>query len=311
LHHLKAPMVDFMRRAPEPGEAVQVSGEADSFKAEASIEIEDVEVPARVRLLAAKTVAEAVSPAVEILFDPVLDRPKSGPPQLDPEERPRLILPPDPLPSAPIAPPSCFAVEDSAIALPTVALPTIALPLTEQRERAPRRRDQSVGWFSPAALTFAGVVLAALVLGIGMRPGGKTAVQNSGAAPREKVAVASTGVNLLSAVGPAKESGLVPALAAAAPAIKSEEHSDKLSEESRVAKTETATAAGAKSSHEHGDGLIARDTVTYLDERYRPAPKAKPADRFAGRHPSSHKHGGVVAANTDTNLNKPAPGTTK
>jgi hypothetical protein len=53
--------------------------------------------------------------------------------------------------------------------------------------------------------------------------------------------------------------------------------------------------------------LIARDTVTYLDERYKPAPKAKPANQFAGRHPSSRKHG-VVAANTVTYLNKhPAP----
>jgi hypothetical protein len=57
--------------------------------------------------------------------------------------------------------------------------------------------------------------------------------------------------------------------------------------------------------------LIARDTVTYLDERYRPAPKAKPADDFAGQHPTSHKHGRVVAANTGSNLNKPAPGTPK
>jgi hypothetical protein len=54
--------------------------------------------------------------------------------------------------------------------------------------------------------------------------------------------------------------------------------------------------------------LVARDTVTYLDERYKHAPKAKPANHFAGRHPSSRKRGGVIAANTVTYHNKtPAP----
>jgi len=54
--------------------------------------------------------------------------------------------------------------------------------------------------------------------------------------------------------------------------------------------------------------LIARDTVTYLDERYKPAPKAKPAKRLASQHPSVRKHGGVIAASTITYLKrKPAP----
>jgi hypothetical protein len=55
--------------------------------------------------------------------------------------------------------------------------------------------------------------------------------------------------------------------------------------------------------------LIARDTVTYLDERYRPVPKAKAAKRFARRHPSSRPHrGDVIAANSVAYLdNKPTP----
>jgi hypothetical protein len=53
--------------------------------------------------------------------------------------------------------------------------------------------------------------------------------------------------------------------------------------------------------------LIARDTVTYLDKRLEPAPKAKPPKPLARRHPKSHTHGGVIAANTVTYLNRPAP----
>ncbi|MGD0909504.1 MAG: hypothetical protein ABSA96_18130 [Candidatus Acidiferrales bacterium] len=308
LHHLKAPMVDFMRRTPEADEAVHVPG-ADSFEAQPGTEEAKMPSPAR------QTAAKTASPAVELLPDPGSNLPKPDFREFDMGPSARVILPIDPLPSASIAPPNLFVVEGSTIGLPTIVPSMAQLP-----KRAAQRRDQSVGWFSPAALTFAGVVLVALVLGFGMRSGVKTPVQNSGAAPGENVAAASTGVSLSSAAGPAKEdekdSGVVPA-SAAAPAIESGKGSAKVPGESRVAKRRTATAAAAKTlrssaaTHEHGDGLIARDTVTYLDERYRPAPKAKPADDFAGQHPTSHKHGRVVAANTGSNLNKPAPGTPK
>jgi hypothetical protein len=57
--------------------------------------------------------------------------------------------------------------------------------------------------------------------------------------------------------------------------------------------------------------LIARDTVTYLDKSFdqralnKRASKANPANRSAGKHPSSRKHdGGVIAANKVTYLDK-------
>ncbi len=63
-----------------------------------------------------------------------------------------------------------------------------------------------------------------------------------------------------------------------------------------------------KTSH-HDEGSIARDTVTYLDPHYRPhAPKGRSANRLARRDSAPHKHnGGVIAANTVTYLNKPTP----
>src|SRR5580704_4424682 len=69
VHHLKAPMVDFMRRSPEPRQAVYFSEEPVSFDAESSIEIEDVELPAAVPQLALET----VSVATEALREPELD----------------------------------------------------------------------------------------------------------------------------------------------------------------------------------------------------------------------------------------------
>ena len=299
VHHLKAPMVDFIRRPPEPREAVHFPEQPVSFNAEPSIE--DVELPAEAPQLAPK----AVTPAAETLRDPELD------PQLDTEESAHLISSLEQLPSLPVEPPSHFAVAASTIAQPIVR-PTIVRPTVVRPTREPQRRDRPAGWFWRAALAFASVVLLALVLGFGLRRTGKTSAQRSGAAPAEKVAAGSTDVNVLSTPDP----GQVSAVAVSPLAMKSEGNSDHAPKESQVAKAGAANAspsnAGpqAKISRRHGDDLIARDTVTYLDKRFdKRASKAKPANHFARRNPSSRKHdGGVIAANTVTYLDKkPAP----
>ena len=247
-----------------------------------------------------------VFPTVAILPDPVVVRPQFGPLDLDRKESTHLKLVPDPLPLPTVAPPGYFAVEDSTIALPAIAAPTTA---------PPRQRDRSPGWLWRAALTLAGVVLVALLLGFGMRRAERVSEQSFGAASAEKVAAASNSLGSLSNFGPEKDSetnpAVVPALALSPPAVKSGRSSGKLPKVSRPAKAGAATTAAAWTSHRHGNGLIARDTVVYLDERYKPAAKAKSADHSARRHPSSRKHGGVVAASTVTYLNKPAATTTK
>ncbi len=305
LHHLKAPMVDFIRRPPERGDALHFPGQPVAFNAEPSIE--DIELPAEAPQPAPKT----VFPAAEVLRDPVLD----------PEEGARPTAPQDTLPSPPPAaePPGYFAVEDWKAPRPTMVRPEV------RPAQAPQRRYRPARWRWRAALTFASVVVLALVLGFGMRRTGKASAQISGEAPAGKVA-ASADADLLSAPtpekdlekGPDKDPGQISAVAEAPPAMKSAGAFDHAPKETPVAKT-GAPAAGtsaarastakavARTSRWHGDGLIAHDTVTYLDERYKPAPTAQPAKSLAVLHPNSRQHrGGVIAASKVTYLNNPA-----
>jgi hypothetical protein len=63
-------------------------------------------------------------------------------------------------------------------------------------------------------------------------------------------------------------------------------------------------------SRRHGDDLIAPDTVTDFDQHTfdEPASRAETSQRSAGRYPSARtQSGGVVAANTVTLNDKPAP----
>jgi hypothetical protein len=55
--------------------------------------------------------------------------------------------------------------------------------------------------------------------------------------------------------------------------------------------------------------LIARDTVTYLDKRFEPTPKAKPSKPRLPRDIRGHAthRTGMIAANTVTSINRPAP----
>jgi hypothetical protein len=327
LHQLKAPMVDLIRRPPEPRESAHSPEEPVSFHAGPNVEA--VELPAE----APQPAPKAVSPAADVLLAPELDR----------EEGARLILPTEPLPSVPVEPPSSLAAEAQAIARPTLDRPTLDGPTTvqttsveptlvepataEPREK-PQPPDGPAGWFWRAALTFASVVLLALVLGFGLRRTDKASAQSSGAVPAEKVAAASTDVGLSSGAtperDPQKDPGQVSAVPVSRPAaaVRPDGNSNHALEESRVAKAGASTAKGstakastakaeAKTSHRLGADLIARDTVTYFDERAfnETASRAKPAKRFARQHQRSGKHdGGVIAANTVTYVDKkPAP----
>jgi hypothetical protein len=319
VHLLKSPMGDFIRRPPEPRESVDFSEEPVSFNAEPSIE--EVELLAAAPQLAAK----AVSPAAAILRHP----------GFDPKTSARLISPPEPLPSTPVEPPSHFAAEASTIARPMMARPTIARPTTAPSTMGrsytirlrwkPLLSGRSLAWYWRAALSFAAVVLVAMVLGFGIRQTGNASAPSSGAEPVEKIAAPAIDVDLLSAADAGKDSGQLPASAVSPlttrPALKSDGNSDHAPKESPVAKAAASTANAstarasiasprAKISPKHGDDLVARDTVIYLDHRAsdKAAPKAEPPRPFARRHPSSRKHRGVIAANSVTYLNnKPAP----
>jgi hypothetical protein len=339
LHQLKSPMADFIRRPPEPRESAHPPKEPVSFLAVPNVEA--VELSAE----APQPAPKAVSPAADVLPAPELDR----------QEAARLILPPEPLPSVPVEPPSSCAVEASTIARPTIVETTLVEtttlePTTVQPREEPQPPDRPTGWRWRAALTFASVVLLALVLGFGLRRTGKASAQGSAAAPAENVAAASTDVGLSSGAIPARDPQKDPGQVLAAPAIRSEGNSNHAPEESPVAKAGAATAsianasiaepsiaepsiakpssatpsaakasttkpstaqAEAMTSHRLGADLVARDTVTYFDERAsnETARRAKPAKRFAQQHQRSGKYnGGVIAANTVTYFDKkPTP----
>jgi hypothetical protein len=304
VQHLKAPMADFMRRPPELGEAVHFLGEPVGFNAEPGIE--DMELHAEAPQLAPR----AVSPATEIPLNRELD---SG---IDPEGGARLIAPQVP---SRMEPPGYFAVNDAAVlqrSMPqrimdprTMPQRTMDPPRIVPPTQAAKHRDRSAGWPWRAALTFASVVLLAVVLLFSMRRTSKAAAQSSEALPVEKIAAASTGVNLLS-VGaeqdPARDPGQVSTAPWPPPTVDSEGNSRHAPKEAQVAKAGRATVSPRTAVSR--DELIARDTVTYLDKRFEPTPKAKPGrPRLPGGIRSRTTHGGVIAANTVTYLNKPAP----
>jgi hypothetical protein len=337
VHHLKAPMVDFMRRSPELRKAVYFPGETFSFDAESSREVEEVELPAAAPPLP----PEAVPVAGDAFNEP----------QLHFEEGARLISPSDTFPSLEMEPPiqiqQQYSAEDSTVKPPlhTAMVQPIDSQLIDSQPkdirsidvqpptvwpaRQSQRSNRPARSFKRDAMIFASVLLLALVLGYGIRrsDSAKASAQKSGAAPAGKtqtVAAASTRVNLTMPANsvPANSAKVTekdvmkPAIAPAT--INTQANSNRLPTQSQpekppaaVARTSIA-ATPAKISRNHDDGLIARDTVTYLDQRFKPVRKPKATKTLAHGKPRSHNRDGIVAANSVTYLNNtPAPKTTK
>jgi hypothetical protein len=145
----------------------------------------------------------------------------------------------------------------------------------------------------------------------------------------ERIAAASSEENLLNVPDPGKEPekepekdseksgrdlGQVSALAVAPPVIKSKgnsEHATKARQAAKAGAHAAGTSNGsrrAKLLRRHGDDLIARDTVTYLDKRTADdaAARAKVA-KSSAHHKSSYQQGGVIAASTVTQLKTNPP----
>ncbi len=291
VHHLKAPMADFMRRPPQLGEVVTFSHEPMSFNAKPGIE--EMELFAE----APKLVPRTVSPTTAMPLNRELDSEKST----------RLIAPEVVSPPA-TDPPGYFAAENAPVCLPTTASPTIVPPT-----HAARCRNRSGGWPWRVALAFAGVALLAAILGFGLNWTGKAGGQSSGALPVEKIADASADVKPLSAIGAEEGATSIPGQILVLPlppsAVDSKGNSSHAPKEEQVAKVGGPTSPRIAVSRKRVDDLIARDTVTYLDKRYEPATKAKAAEPRVTAGVRNHTtHGaGVIAANSVTYFNKPAP----
>jgi hypothetical protein len=332
VHFLKAPMPDFIRRPrePNPNEAVHFPEPPVNVIPEQCAE--EVKPPAD----APQRAPETVSPAAKIPRDAELN------PKLKPvrEDGARLTLAPDPPPKLPVDPPSHIASASSVIA-PSVTAPSVTAPSMPRparfrpitvvsttalpRDVRPlwnlRPSDQFPGSFpgSFRNVAMAMALMLALVFGFGTRRSDKAAAPGSGAAAAS-IAKAS--------IVPEETSGTHQGPATAA---KPAGHLNNVPKESPIAKVQVndpiAKAPMAKAPSEaptrssanmvgtwvsggRGEGLIARDTVTYLDQRTfdQAASRAKVSQSTTLSPPVSGKHEGVIAENTVTVLNSnPAP----
>jgi hypothetical protein len=321
VHHLKAPMMDFMRRHPDPAESFPIP-EQLSFDAEPTME--DVELPTD----APQILSETAFAEIEVPHASEVNSSAANT-ELTSKENDRLVSLPEPVPLLPVEPMIHFAgqvppidesvaqpaIEQATISPTTISQTTVSQPTIIRPIPSSRPPDRSAGWPWSAALTLAAVVVLALVLGFGVRKTGKASARSSQTAAVGKVTAASSTVDVVSAEGSEKVAEK-PAPFVVPPSIKSKgaqptQTAQPAKSGATVAPTSTATRphnAQRSTPRKHGEDLIAHDTVTYLDKSYAPAPKPKSTKKLAQKQPVSHSRGGVIAANSVTYISPdPAP----
>ena len=256
VHHLKAPMGDFVRRPPETSQTVYFPAQPVSVNAEQGVAY-DVELPSE-----NWRAPEPARPKLEILPDP--------------EESARLIALPKQLPP-PTKEPAKHVRRGVSI--------TIHRSNTKSEQN---RMTRSGGWRWRAVMTLAAVIVVALVLGRGIRRGDAVSVpQDSQNGPGKTATAPDT--NLLTNAEP--EHAAAPA-AVPTPAGKSEAKRAPISKEPGTPRVSAKVRKSrAARSRRRGDDLVARDTVTYLDRPASVVPARDPSRRRA----SSHKQSGRVA----------------
>jgi hypothetical protein len=355
VHHLKAPMIDFIRRPLQSAGSTGIIEVPISFDGEAGFD--DVEVPAAI--LPLEPVRFSLAARVLQQADSVVEEPTTPP-------MPEAVVSPGEVGD------SAARVEldnRSSVAESIVEAALIAqIPIDETKIEpspieqemmepaavdlsAPERSENLVGerttfqemtvdepvvertttiekteqWKAPVAqnnrstrprptisrptpsfvrpvLTLAAVVLLALLLGFGLRRNGKAAAQIP--VPEQGTASASNVASNVAATFPVP----LPNKSVQLPAHTGEENSNSAQAPSTATKAKATTAASphksqAAVSPKRNGELVAHDTVTYLDPRFKPLPKA--SKQVAGVHPISHKRGGgVVAANKVTYLDQ-------
>ncbi len=278
--------------------------------------------------LAQQTTTEAVPPVTEILLDGGRDAAEGS--SLFRSDEPPISLPVEEA-SFEMASLETTPLESIEPSLSDLRTSTIPLPVAGQESVLPNWTSpllhRPAKFYGGAALTFAGVVLVALFLGFGIHRSSKVSAQGPTPFPAENVATASVGVNALGVVdsnrAPENTPTKLPALASKPSPANLKANSVRVGEESPPAKTTTTTATKTKPdnltsgtsshcsraarSHKHADDVVAPDTVTYLDERYKPTTQAKGAKHSPHRTSTQKRNGGVIAANSVTYLNNAPP----
>jgi hypothetical protein len=336
LHHLKAPMGDFIRRVPEIPEVPTVSIPLLSYVGPvARGNGSDVVIPTvEGNLFEERADSRAPEPADEGPVESVYASheeivephsyeaenlsPVAARSSMEQESLDAPILAPSAVPHpVEVVPVSSPANEipgyfEQVEASPVVAFVAEALRRTARRVPVSKFRFAAASWRWRVALTFATVVVLALLLGFGLRRTGKAAAQSSSEEVADKLAIASNPGTLLNARVPEKDAanGVV---VAAAPDPKVVKDPGQSANRTIAARAETRSAktlhpAQKRASRSHDGDVVARDTVVYLDDRYKPVPKTQSAKNATRRHPTARKHSSeVIAANKVTYLDKPAP----
>ncbi len=283
VHHLRAPMADFQRRIPETDEVAHLS--------------EDPADP-------------NVAPLMEVEMEPVQLLAEASPPLQPVAEGLNLFA--EEVPTLSTISATTTPVIAATTPQPTATQPNPEPPQQHSPGEEPQWRARPARSQWRTALAFASIASLVLGLGFGLRRTENASAQSPAVTSPEK--------------NPANTADQ-PSKSPIPPAIKSAEDSDPPHKQSRAPNTGTAvvkasivektivektpvqrTPVGKTGpSRSHADGLIAPNTVTYLDAHHQPAPKPRPAKHYARRHRFPHKHAGsVVAANTVTVLN-PTP----
>jgi hypothetical protein len=336
LHHLKAPMGDFIRRVPEveeePSVAIPVMFQDARLaveNGEGGREAPDVEgnlfeerAESRAPEAVGEREVESVYASAAEIAEPhryEAENLSTGVFQASVEQEsdspilaPAVVAYPVELVSRSSPENEIPAYFEQKEASPVRAVEAEPLPRIAPRIAVAKFRPGAASWRWRVALTFATVVVLALLLGFGLRRTSKAAAQSSSEAAGDKLAIASSPGALINESVPDKDSAN-DIVAPAAPDQKAAEDSGRAASRTTVAGAETFSAKSPNAvpkrvSRSHDGDVIARDTVTYLDDRYKPVPKTPSAKNATRRHRTARKHSGeVIAANKVTYLEKPAP----
>jgi hypothetical protein len=340
VHYLKTPLADFVRRPPEIQEETEIQTIAIAFGGEASFD--DLEMPAEVPHVATQF-TEARVPVghpriTEQNHTVVVERDSA-------EESAPLSAMAVPEYSRPEPHPAQSAMTESAIAHSDslrLTKPAIVPP------RTPKSRNHSANtnetWRWRPAFTVASAIVLALAVRFGINSSRKPAAENPNVAPvtkTTKIASTSTNVNSFNPVEAGnsaannfekdpravskKDLAKIAVNGVPLPTTVSSGSTESVSNQSVTVKSEAVANRGGKGTSKSDDGLIARNTVTYLDKNFdKSATKSKhgkttrnsaknSATKSTPRHPNSSRHrADGIAADTVTYLDKvPTPKTTK
>lgn len=274
VHHLKAPMADFIRKPPQ-------SAVEERFKVKA-----EATTGAEVFVEAAKPASKAASP-IEVL---------------SPDRGSNVVERGNSAPSRDKLPPIPAKATNHQVNGPSI----VPAPLIAQLKIDPlkQHRLQSAASLWRAAITLATIILLATSLWFGMRQGGKASAKISGAAPAKKIETdSSKALTADSPNDPAHSSSAVLDL-----------KSKSAGTASPASKTRLSSGRVKKSPKSADSNYVARDTVVYFDKRVGEEAAARTglAKRLSKQQTHSASYnGGAVAANAVTFDDKGAPETVK